>query len=157
MKKIVLSAIVLFGASASAQQVSYEAFKAAELLTASGWQAIEQSLPTLISGLESQLRQSGASENAAKVLSEEARKALSKDNLARVTAAAIAEKLTQDELKRLVAFFETDLGVKYLRLSAELATDAKTLAALMKPACDAAKARLGMFDRGSINGVCGSL
>ena len=95
MKRIA-AALILFSVSSVAvtQTVSYESVRLSDLFLDSSWKTLEQSLPPLMLGLESQLKTGGATEKASKVLTEEIRRAVTRENLSKSIAQALTEKFT---------------------------------------------------------------
>ena len=153
-KFIFCIATVLLSFPASGQNISYEAYKLGEQFSAANWKSMEQSLPILITGLESQLRTGGATDRASKALAEQLRINMTQESFARLYAHVLSEKMSVEELKALHEFMQSAIGKKYLNLNNEMAGDLSYLRPLLRRSCEAANQQLSTFDRGSINSVC---
>lgn len=144
---------------AHAQSISFEAFKISDLLMSATWENTAQNLlPALMQKLESDLKADSATEKAAKVLTEEVRRAFSKDNFSQAFAQMIAGKLSIDEQRQTLAFLQSRAGGKYMEIMGGQGKEImQAILPLFKQACNAANSKLGIFERGSLNGACGKL
>ena len=156
MKKSILGLVFcLFCCSASAQSVSAEAVRLANTLSGNSWQAFEQVMSTVIAGLQSQLKTAGATEKASAALSLELTRTFNRENFIRITAQSYVDSFSEAELKEINAFFQSQLGQKYLHSDEDGASAKKYFEPLLKQACVAATTQLDPSDRNSIEGACG--
>lgn len=152
--RFVLTLLFLAG-SMSAQSITFDAFKIADILITATWKNTEENmLPALIQQLEKTSRDQGATDQAAKVLAIETRKALSKDSMAQAVAQYVASTMSIDEQKQTVAFLQSTAGAKYLDLSSGSENSLRFVLPMLKHACVAANAQLGFLDRGSLSKSC---
>jgi hypothetical protein len=154
-KKILGFVFCLLCCSGWAQNTSAEAARLADTLTENSWKAFEQLLPTVKAVRQSQLKTEGATEKASAALSSELGRFFTRENFSRVEAQFLADSFTEAELKEMSAFFQSQLGQKYLHFDGGSAFDKKYFEPMLKQACDAAIAQLDPLDRGSINRSCG--
>lgn len=159
MKKIRLAvlAFVLAGSGGvQSQTVSFDAVKLADVFISNSWEGIAPLLEAAVAKLEVDLRNQGATEKAAKVLSDSLAQSMNKDNMNRAMAEMISERLNPAEQRELMTFLQSSLGQKYLSLSKGGEANTRFLGSIFKQACESANAQLGFFDRGSINRACAS-
>ena len=139
---------------APAQNVSYEAVRVADMLTDSGWQNLEQTLPALISAMEARLRVDGATEKAARVFGAEVKKSMNRDAVAKAMAVAITKRMSSEEVKELAAFLQSGAGSKYLQMQKDILADASLVAPMLRQACEASARQLNDVERGTISATC---
>ena len=150
-------ASLLFTSCAFAQSVSYDAVKTAESWVNSSWEEeMGKAWSAMSLEMERQFKENGVSDQASKIWVEELRRSFTKENFSRALAPALTEKFNPDELKELNTFIQSNLGKKYLRLNKDLSSDPRFIAPFLKQSCDATKSRLGLFNRGNIDRVCGN-
>ena len=141
--------------TAHAQSVSYEAFTLAETVIDMNWDNSAPVLEMAIKQIETNLKESGATEHAAKTMTSSIRQGFTKDAFSRVTAESISDSMTQDEQKEALAFVKSAGGRKFLTsLNGQNESMNKFLVKLFKASCGYADKELGFFDRGSIKRVC---
>lgn len=154
MKHMAAVALFLVFSDANAQSVSYESVRLSELFVESAWQSQEQALEAMLPGLETQLRQAGATERGASVFALELKKALNRESIGKALALFIDQKLTTDEMKELATFMKSNLGQKYLQLSRDLSTNIAVIGPIIKQACTASLRNLEAQDRKSVEAQC---
>lgn len=156
---LVLVGILSCGSVSHAQSIPFESFKIADIVMTSGWENMEKNLlPGVLMKLESDLKAGSATNNAAKVFVEEFRSVFGKDNFTKATAEVIAKKMTIDEQRQTLTFLQSEAGRKYGELSGGKGDEMlQAIVPMLKQACQAANAKLGLFDRGSLNSTCGRL
>ena len=156
-KSLIAICCVAMASLSHAQGVSFEAFKITDLMMSSTWENLEQNiLPAVVQKLESDLKTGSATEKSAKVFSEEVHRAFSKDNFSKAFAQILASKLSIDEQRQTLAFLQSGAGRKYMEISSGKGNEImQAMMPIMKQACDAANAKLGIFERGTLNGICG--
>lgn len=144
----------LFAFAAHAQDSQAIAMRIVEGLSDATWRSTEAGLPTLLAGVEIQLRSAGATDTAARALTDELKSGLTKEAISQGLAAALEKQMTADELLEVERFFQSATGKKYLIFTANISDKPVHLASILRKACSSAKSRLGFFERGSLNGFC---
>ena len=158
MSRLIAGCLLFFAGFAHSQNVTFEAFKIADLVMAGTWKNSEENiLPAIIQKIEADLKAGSATDKAAKVMSEEMRKAFCKDNLTRAVAQIVSTTMSIEEQKQALGFFQSAAGQKYLAIAGGGNDAVQFLLPIVKQACSAANAQLGFFERGSLNGFCGRL
>ena len=157
MKHFLASYLIFALSAVGAQPVSFDSVRLADAIMASNWSSVEQALPTLIAGLESQMRASGVSERASKVFGEELRQSMSQDNLSRVIATVVTAKFTPDETRELSAFLQSKVGQKYLSINKDFSANPAYFGPIIKQACNGAVQRLQTTDKSSMSSICSRL
>lgn len=145
---VVLSASVSLCA---AQTVSFESVRLAEVFVESQWASFEPALPTLIAGVQSQLRTAGASETASKTFADELRRSMSKENMTKAVAQALTQNFSEEELRELAVFIRSNLGQKFLQYNKDAMTNPKYFSSILKQACVATTQQLNSTDRSTIS------
>lgn len=155
MKHILASITLVAASAASAQSVAYDSVRLADALIESNWSSVEQALPLILAGLESQLKANGVTERASKVFGEELRQSMNRENFSRVFAVAVSAKFTPEEIRELTVFLQSKIGQKYASLTRDLAANPAYIAPIAKQACDGAVRRLDPgADRMSMSNIC---
>jgi len=128
--------------SASAQTVSYEAVRVADLIiTDSAWKPVGEMF-SLVIDQASRDPKLKAKNNADIVLVEELRRSLNRENFAKAMAQALTDNFSVDELKEIERFLRSPVGQKWASLSEKLTSDPKFFQPMIDQACDAAAKRL---------------
>nr|WP_315192456.1 hypothetical protein [uncultured Albidiferax sp.] len=144
--------------SVGAQSVSFESVRLADTIMESGWSAVEQSLPLMISGFEAQLKAGGVTERAARVFGEELRLSMSRDSMSKIYAIAVSAKLSPQEIREVSTFLQSKSGLKYLSLNNDFAANPAFIQPIAKQACNSAAQRLDSgTDKSSLSSICSQL
>ena len=154
--KNILAVFCLFSFSTVGMaQVSYEAVRFTDQVIEGSWKNVETVIPAILAGLKTQLETSGASKEASKALTDELQRNFTKENLARGYSKQVFEKFTADEIAKLSEFYSSAVGQKFLKFGTSEEANTQSVQYIMKTSCDSVKQKLGFFDRGTINSVCG--
>lgn len=145
-------AIVSF--AAHAQDNRAVASRIVEGLSDATWKSTEAGMPTFLAGLQVQLRNAGATDSAARALTDEIRSGLTRNAVNQAFAEALEKQMSRDELLELERFFQSATGGKYLSFLASTSEKPVHLVPILRKACDSAGLRLAPFEKGSINGFC---
>ena len=157
MKTILRTLILLALLSAcAAQTVSFEAVRLADTMLETGWPTMQNSLPVIISGMQSQLRTAGVTEQASKAYGEELVRSMTRDNLAKWYAQALTDSMSETELREIGTFLRSSVGQKYTKFNNDLAKGGEHFKPILKQACLAANERLSSTDRSSLSRTCGT-
>jgi hypothetical protein len=138
-----------------AQTANYDAFRLSEKLIEQNWSTVQSILPLLMSGLKTQLESSGATKDAAKTLTEELQNNFTKESYGRGLSKELSERFTVEEMKQLSDYLASPVAKKFAEFSNSQEQQQKILNSIIKSTCESTKQKLGFFDRGSINSVCG--
>lgn len=158
MRHTLIICLLGVASSVAAQPVAFDSVRLADTIMETGWSTLEQALPLLISGFESQLKAGGVTESGARIFGEEFRRSLTKDNLSKAYAVAVTAKLSPEEIREVNGFLQSKTGQKYLSLSKELASNPAFVKPIVKQACGGAMQRLDAgADRSNIAGMCNQL
>jgi hypothetical protein len=152
-----LALVCLFAVSSAAlsQTLNYEAVRLTDQLIEGSWKSVEVVVPAILAGMKVQLETGGASKEASKTFTEELQRNFTKDNFARGYSKQVSEKFSVDEIVKLSEFYSSPLGQKLLKFSTSEDVGAQSVQLIIKASCDSVKQKLGFFDRGTINSVCG--
>lgn len=148
---------VLFPWQVHAQDREAVSTRIVENWSAATWKSTEASMPTLLAGIEVQLRNGGATESAARALTDAIKAALTRDAFTQALAVALEKQMTPDELIQLEQFFQSPIGKKYLSYVASVSEKPVYLVPVLRKACDSAKSQLGLYEKGSIHGFCSKI
>lgn len=158
MQHIFVGCLLGISFSVGAQPVAFESVRLAETLVESGWSVVEQTLPPLVTGFESQLKANGVSERGSRIFGEELHRSMSKDNFSKAYAVAISAKFTPEEISEANAFLRGKSGQKFLSLSKEFASNPALVQPIVKQACSGAIQRLETgTDASNLRSLCGRL
>lgn len=117
MKKFILMAVAVIATqSAVAQNVSFEAYKIADIFMNSSGQTVIMTMGMVAQKLEAEFVQKGVSTDAAQRFGREL-KGLTQTDYGKAYAALISEHYSADEQRTLLSFLESDLGKKYVNSS----------------------------------------
>jgi hypothetical protein len=145
----------LLSINVSAQTANYDAFRLSEKIIEQNWSTVQSVLPLLMSGLKTQLESSGATKDAAKTLTEELLNNFTKESYGRGLSKELSERFTVEEMKQLSDYLSSPVVKKYTEFSTSQEQQQKILNSIFKSTCESTKKKLGFFDSGSINSVCG--
>ena len=158
MKHYLASSLLFALSAASAQPVSFDSVRLADTLMESSWSSLEPILPVVIAGIENTLKTNGFTEHASKVYGEELRRIMSKDNFSRAVAVTVTAKFSPEEIRDISVFLQSKVGLKYLSLNKELASNTEVLLPLVKQACRSTVERLkSAADQTSMRDTCARL
>ncbi len=150
-----LLASVLISSGVQAQTISYESFTISELTVAKSWENFRPMLDAMFLKLESDFKSGGATDRAAKVLTDQFSRGLTKESFSRLFAEVISEKMSPEEQREVLKFIQSEAGTKYFQVvSSQSDSLVKYFLPLFKQACATAEKDLGFFDRGSIKNIC---
>lgn len=146
-KFILVGAVALLSASLTySQNIKYEAFKLVEMGMSSSWDSAKPAIDAMFDGFALKLKDDRANEKANQIVFEELRRAFTRDNFSKIAAEALSENMTEAELREVLAFWQSPVGVKYLKATENMMST-KATAKLLAEACNAAKNRLSFFER----------
>jgi hypothetical protein len=151
-----LLAVIFFSVwtlSASAQSVTYESVRVADLMVDSSWEQMREALSTGMESANQEAKANGVSYNAARVFTEEMGRSFTRENCAKAFAQMLAKNFSTVELKQLEAFLRSSAGQKYMSLSKSMESDPSFFEPITKQACDAASKRLTPNEFGQL-GEC---
>lgn len=152
--RVCIFSLALFACSVHAQDSKAVATRIVEGLSDATWRSTEAGMPTLLAGVEIQLRNAGATDAAARALTDELKTGLTKEAISQGLAAALEKQMTTDELLEVERFFQSAAGKKYLIFTANISDKPVHLVPVLRKACSSAKSRLSFFEQGSLNGFC---
>ena len=153
-RNILLIGAIQFSGQVLAQNVSYEAFRLADIFVQSNWQAIDQSMPAISAMLEKQMTANGSSDDLPKLYAVKFRAALSRDNIAKVVAQLLTQKLTTQEITEVSAFMQTNAGKKYLGISSEFSKNTQLIVPIFQQACRDADLEVSAADKRGLRLFC---
>ena len=156
MKRLVALLCLIAGSTtAFSQTVTYEAVRLTDQLIEGSWKNVERTVPTMLAGLGVQLEGAGASKEASKALTEELQRNFTKDNFAKGYSKQLSDRFSTEAVVKLTEFYASPLGQKFLKFSSSEEAGIQSVQLIIKSSCDTVKQKLGFFDRGTINSVCG--
>jgi hypothetical protein len=132
MLKIIFLVAILLSSNSYAQTARDDSRELSAFLVEDTWKTMEQILAAAITGLEVQLRNTGATDKAAKVFSEELRRSFNKENMTKALALLYSENFTTEETKELLAFLRSELGQRYTRINGDSNNSLKHITFMLK-------------------------
>ena len=138
-----------------AQSAADTAFHVADKITANSWAVTEQVLTNVDRGMRVRLMAAGASDAVVDALSNGFRQAFTREKFTERYAHELSESFSAQELAGLAAFFDSELGEKYLRIVLDPAFINRLAKPLAKEACATAQSELTSGDREVLAKACG--
>ena len=158
MKKMLFATLaILFAAIANASGVTPKSVRVADMIVKATWSANQAAFSDLRTTVEQSLVAQGASERGARIFSRELAASFSQEALTQIYAESLSEEFADAELDELAAFFEGQVGRKYLLSASKLASNQQTISPLLKQACFRAIKELGSSADVEITSMCKKL
>ncbi len=111
-------------------------------------------MPTVVAGIEAQLRATGTSEKFSKVFAAELGKAMNRESLTKAYAQVITNSMSVQDAKDITSFLQTSLGKKYLDLGQALSSNMNYVKPIFKEACLATIRQVGNIDKSMTTEQC---